>query len=162
MKRTLALVAAVALLLTACGVSPQSQQALIVQQQQCTAGDQDACTAANYQAQANQAEAANNNAVAATVGLAVLSGVAAGAAAGATVNSYRWHPLTDHRQTVRRRLPPPSSSPMLAGASSIAVLGEPATSCGYVRGVDLSKEHGRGGVSLTRYMHRIDTDNAQR
>ncbi len=91
MKRTLALGAAVALLLTACGVSPQSQQALIVQQQQCTAGDQDACTAANYQAQANQAEAANNSAVAATVGLAVLSGVAAGAAAGATVNSYRWH-----------------------------------------------------------------------
>jgi hypothetical protein len=91
MKRTLALGTAVALLLAGCGASPQSQQALIVQQQQCAAGDPDACTAVGYQAQANQAEAANNTAVAASVGAALLSGVAAGAIAGATVNSYRWH-----------------------------------------------------------------------
>jgi type 1 fimbria pilin len=82
------------MLLAACGVSPQSQQALNIQQQQCASGDQDARVAANYQAQANQAEAAHNNAVAATLGAALLAGVAAGITAGATaphpvyVNSY--------------------------------------------------------------------------
>jgi hypothetical protein len=96
-KRTLALCTALTLLLAACGVSPQSQQALMIQQQQCAAGDQDACMAANYQAQANQAEAANNNAIAATLGAALISGAVAGAVAGATapqpvyINHYGWH-----------------------------------------------------------------------
>ncbi len=105
MKRTLALGTSLTLLLAACGVSPQSQQALLVEQQQCAAGDQDACMAANYQAQANQAEAANNSAVAATLGAALITGVAAGVVAGATApqpvyvnhyggygyHNYGWH-----------------------------------------------------------------------
>jgi hypothetical protein len=61
------------MLLGACGVSPQSQQALAVQQQGCAAGDPDACM-----------EAATNNAIAASLGAAILSGAAAGAVAGAT------------------------------------------------------------------------------
>jgi len=58
----------------------------------------DACVAAGNQAQANQAEAAANNAIAASLGAAILSGAAAGAVAGATapqpiyVNHYGgWH-----------------------------------------------------------------------
>jgi hypothetical protein len=95
-NRPLAFCTAMTLLLGACGVSPQSQQALMVQQQRCAAGDRDACMAANYQAQANQQELASNNAIAASLGAALLSGVAAGAVAGATapqpvyVNHYGW------------------------------------------------------------------------
>ena len=84
MKRKLALCTALTMLLGACGVSPQSQQALAVQQQGCAAGDPDACMAAGNQAQANQMEAATNNAIAASLGAAILSGAAAGAVAGAT------------------------------------------------------------------------------
>jgi hypothetical protein len=80
-KRKLALCAALTMLLGACGVSPQSQQALAVQQQGCAAGDPDACMAAGNQAQANQMEAAT---IAASLGAAILSGAAAGAVAGAT------------------------------------------------------------------------------
>jgi len=96
-KRTLALCTTLTMLLGACGVSPQSQQALNVQQQACTAGDPNACVAANHQAQANQAEAAYNNSLAASFGAAILSGAAAGAVAGATapqpiyVNQYSPH-----------------------------------------------------------------------
>ena len=84
MKRTLVVFTAVTMLLAACGVSPASQQALVVQQQRCAAGDQDACVAANNQALANQVEAANNNAIAVSLGAALLGGVAAGVAAGLT------------------------------------------------------------------------------
>jgi hypothetical protein len=85
------------MLLGACGASPQSQQALAVQQQGCAAGNPDACMAAGNQAQANQAEAAANSAIAASLGAAILSGAAAGAVAGATapqpvyVSQYGWH-----------------------------------------------------------------------
>jgi hypothetical protein len=94
-KITLVLCTTLTMLLGACGASPQSQQALVVQQQGCAAGNPDACVAASNQAQANQAEAANNNAIAASLGAAVLSGAAAGAVAGVTapqpiyVNQYR-------------------------------------------------------------------------
>ena len=98
MTRILALSTTLTMLLSACGVSPQSQQALAVQQQGCARGDPDACMAAGNQAQANQAEAATNNAIAASLGAAILSGAAAGAVAGATapqpiyVNRYGgWH-----------------------------------------------------------------------
>ena len=78
MKRTLVVFTAVTMLLAACGVSPASQQALVVQQQHCAAGDQDACVAANNQALANQAEAANNAAIGASVAAAILGGIAGG------------------------------------------------------------------------------------
>ena len=84
MKRTLVVFTAVTMLLAACGVSPASQQALVVQQQHCAAGDQDACVAANNQALANQAEAANNAAIGASVAAALLGGIAAGVAVGLT------------------------------------------------------------------------------
>lgn len=92
MKRTVVVFTAVTMLLAACGVSPASQQALVVQQQHCAAGDQDACVAANNQALANQAEAANNNAIAVSLGAALLGGVAAGVATGLTAQPVYVYP----------------------------------------------------------------------
>jgi hypothetical protein len=95
--RTLALCTTLTMLLAACGVSPQSQQTLNVQQQACAAGNPNACVAAGQQAQANQAEAAYNNSIAASFGAAILSGATAGAVAGAMaprpvyVNQYSPH-----------------------------------------------------------------------
>ena len=83
MRRTIAIIAASAFLLAGCGVSPQSQRALDTAQAGCNAGDQDACTAAGYQAQSNQAEAAQNTQTANTVvGAAAVVGILGLLAAG--------------------------------------------------------------------------------
>jgi len=89
MRRIISSTLAVTVLLAGCA-SPASQQNLFALQQQCAAGNPDACTAANFQAQANQQEAAQN-AQAFSTGLAILGGAAILAGGIAASNNYHPH-----------------------------------------------------------------------
>ncbi len=95
MKKLLTIVSA-ALLLAACGVSPEHQKALADLQAACAAGNPDACTAATYQAQANQQEAAANQAAANNLGAALLAGAAAGAIVATSQPVYVATPVYVH------------------------------------------------------------------